>query len=193
MSTAGRIRWVRFALALGGGVAGLGVMLGGVASGTVAASFSVSGTAYKATASRMVADGVVQYGAQDDAAGTPRPVVVNGFKQATMDDFCQSILVPLPMGEATIKITAPGGMSAENLVLGLDWAAGDLTMTNADLGVDAGELTKGPSIGEPGTFGVQADRVEFDNLRQVAWTTTASTLRLNEVRIEALAGRKECF
>lgn len=192
----GRTRWRRFAAVTATGAGALALLMTGVANGSIAASFAVSGTAYKASASLLKGNGVVQYGSLDDSAGPARPVVVNGFKTAQMSDFCQSINVPVPvLGDSTIRITAPGpgGMTATNLVLALDWASGDMTLTGADLGVDAGELTKGPSQGAGGTFGIQADGLEMRNLRQVAWSTTASTLRLNQVRISAHPGRAECF
>lgn len=195
----GRTRWRLFTLVLAGGLAGIGVMFAGLSQGALAASFAVSGTSYKASAENLNAEGVVQYGSVDRSADEANPVMVNGFRKASLDDFCQSIVVPdLPgIGDITLRIVTPGdsGMTADNLVLGIEEVSGDLTMENVEIGRDAGEFDKGPEglQGDPGAFGIQADSAHISHLEQVAWSTTASTLRLNHVQISAEAGRDECF
>lgn len=196
-TTGGRTRWRVFGLVLLVGIFGIALMLTGLSHGAIAASFAVAGTSYKASADRLDAQGVVQYGSVDRSADQAHPVLVNGFREAKLDNFCQSIVVPgLPgVGDITVKIVAPGGMSADNLVLGIQEVTGDLTLNNVEIGRDAGTMDKGPNgaIGAAGTFGIQADSTQITGLRQVAWSTTASTLKLNQVQIKAGAGRDECF
>ncbi|MDR7300972.1 DUF6230 family protein [Haloactinomyces albus] len=196
-STTGRTRWRVFALVLVVGVFGAGLMLTGMSQGAIAASFAVSGTRYKASADDLRAEGVVQYGSVDRGSGKPHPVLVNGFRDARLSNFCQSIVVPgIPgIGDMTIRISAPGGMRAENLVIGVQEVTGDLTLNDVEIGRDAATFDEGPAglRGEPGTFGIQADSAHIADLRQVAWSTTASTLRLDDVRITATAGHDECF
>lgn len=195
----GRTRWKVFVVMFMVGVFGIGLMLTGLSQGALAASFAVSGTSYKATADNLTAEGVVQYGSVDRSADKAHPVLVNGFREAKLDNFCQSIVVPgLPVvGDITVRLAAPGvgGMTAQNMVLGVENVTGDLTLNNVEIGRDAGQFDKGPSglQGEPGTFGIQADKMQIANLRQVAWSTTASTLHLNQVEISTKAGRDECF
>lgn len=195
--TTGRTRWHLFGLVLLVGIFGVGLMFTGLSQGAIAASFAVAGTSYKASADRLDAQGVVQYGSVDQSADQAHPVLVNGFRKAKLDNFCQSIVVPgLPaVGDITIKITAPGGMTADNLVLGIEEVTGDLTLNNVEIGRDAGTVDKGPNgvTGGTGTFGIQADSTQITGLRQTAWSTTASTLKLNQVKIQAGAGRNECF
>lgn len=198
-SASGRTRWRVFGLVMLVGVFGIGIMFTGLSQGALAASFSVSGTSYKASADNLNAQGVVQYGSVDQSADKAHPVLVNGFRQAKLDNFCQSILIPgLPgIGDATVKIETPGaaGMSANNLVLGIQDVQGDLTLDNVQIGRDSGTFDQGPSglQGKSGGFGIQATGAHIAHLRQVAWSTTASTLRLNQVHIGATAGRHECF
>ncbi|MBQ0927491.1 cholesterol esterase [Saccharopolyspora endophytica] len=196
-TTGGRTRWRVFGLVLLVGVFGVGLMFTGLSQGAIAASFAVAGTSYKASADRLDAQGVVQYGSVDRSADQAHPVLVNGFRKAKLDNFCQSIVVPgLPaVGDITVKIAAPGGMSADNLVLGIEEVTGDITLNNVEIGRDAGTMDKGPNgaIGDAGTFGIQADSTQITGLRQVAWSTTASTLKLNQVQIKASVGRDECF
>lgn len=195
--TGGRTRWRVFGLVLLVGLFGVGLMFTGLSQGAIAASFAVAGTSYKATADKLDAQGVVQYGSVDQSADQAHPVMVNGFQKAKLDNFCQSIVVPgLPaIGDITLKIDAPGGMNAENLVIGVEEVNGDVTLNNVEIGRDAGTMDKGPNgvAGNPGTFGIQADSTQITGLRQVAWSTTASTLKLNQVKISASAGRDECF
>ena len=195
----GRTRWRVFSLVLLVGMVGVGVMFAGLSQGALAASFSISGTSYKATADNLDADGVVQYGSVDQSADQAHPVLINGFRQAKMDNFCQSILVPgLPgIGQASVQIKAPGksGMTAQNLVIGVQDVQGDLTLGNVQIGADAGSMDKGPANakGKSGAFGIQADHAHIGHLRQVAWSTTASTLKLNQVQISVRPGKHECF
>lgn len=195
----GRTRWKVFALALVVGLAGMGIMFGGLSQGALAASFSVSGMSYKASADKLVGNGVVQYGSVDQGANQAHPVLVNGFRSAKLDNFCQSFVVPqLPVvGDVSVKLAAPGtaGMQADNLVIGIQDVTGDLTLSNVEIGRDAGTLDKGPNglQGKGGSFGIQASGAQIDHLRQTAWSTTASTLRLNHVKIGATAGHDECF
>lgn len=193
--TIGGTRWRVFFLVLGVGVLGIGLMFVSLQRGVLAASFTVAGTPYKATADNLNAQGVVQFGSLDQSANAAHPVLVNGFRQAHLDNFCQSILIPdVPVvGAMTVRITAPGGMNAQNLVLGVQDVAGDLKFNNVEIGRDAGALNKGPVQGKPGGFGIQMDSLSIARLRQVAWSTTASTLQLNQVNIAVDAGTHECF
>lgn len=181
------------------GLFGIGLMFTGLSQGALAASFSVSGTSYKATADNLNAQGVVQYGSVDQSANKAHPVLINGFRQAKLDNFCQSILVPgLPgVGEATVRIATPGaaGMSANNLVIGVQDVQGDLTLDNVQIGRDSGTFDNGPTglQGKQGGFGIQATGAHIAHLRQVAWSTTASTLKLNQVHIDVKPGKHECF
>lgn len=193
----GRTRWKIFTLVLAAGVLGVGLMFSGMSKGALAASFAVSGTSYKATADKLSAEGVVQFGSVDRSADEAHPVLVNGFRHAKLTNFCQSIVVPdLPgIGTITIRMEAPGGMEAKNLVLGVEKVKGDLTLNDVQIGRDAGSLDTGPPglQGPAGGFGIQASGMTITDLQQKAWSTTASTLSLTDVEISANAGRKPCF
>ncbi|SHE76302.1 DUF6230 family protein [Streptoalloteichus hindustanus] len=195
----GRTRWGRFAMALAAGGLGVGVLMFGMSSGALAASFTVAGTSFKASADGLEGTGFVQYGSVDRSADKAHPVAVNGMRTAKLDNFCQSMVVPgLPgVGEVTVKITAggEGGMTAENLVINLEELNADLTLGNAQIGVDAGQLSKGPegAVGTAGTLGLQADTIRLGALRQTAWSTTASTLRFKGMKLDVFSGRNECF
>lgn len=192
----GRTRPLVFTTALLTGLLGAGVMLTGVATGAVSTSFAISGTAYRATADEMTASGVVQYGNVEHGDQHSKPVLVNGFRDAKLANFCQSITADMPgFGPLTVRIAAPA-MNATDLVIGLDDATGDMTMTGVEMGVDAGAVDKGPAgaHGQPGAFAAQADTLTFTGLKQQAWTTTAATMRLDQVSITATPGTdRACY
>lgn len=189
----GRVRLGGFLGVLAAGFLGVAVMGAGIASGTVSMSFAISGVPYKATADRMIASGVVQFGKLEQGEAGTHPVLVNGFRRAELSNFCQSITPANKM--ITVRIAAPS-MTATDLVIGLDDAVGEMTMTGVQMGVDAAELTKGPvgATGEAGSFGAQADGLEFNQLRQQAWSTTAATMNLKGTRITATPGTDQsCY
>lgn len=195
----GRTRWLRFLAVFAAGGVGAGVLMVGMSQGALAASFAVSGTSFKSSADALRGQGLVQFGGVDPGAGAAHPVVVNGFRSATLDNFCQSVFMPNApvVGDVTLRITAggAGAMAADNLVVGLDQLAGDLTLTDPQIGIDAGALTKGPAgvRGVPGTFGIQADSVSIGSLKQTAWSTTAQTIRFRGMGMTVKLGRSECF
>lgn len=192
----GGTRWRRFFLALGAGVLAVALMFAGLQQGLMAASFTVAGVPYKASADHLNGQGVVQFGGVDQGANALHPVFINGFKQAELTNFCQSIAVggiPI-LGGITIRIDAPGGATAQNLVIDIqDITGNSLTLNNVEIGRDAGTLDRGPVQGPAGSFGIQADSLAVEHLHQIAWATTASTLTLNQVHIKAEAGFDECF
>ncbi|MCP2259882.1 hypothetical protein LX15_003591 [Streptoalloteichus tenebrarius] len=194
----GRTRWLRFGAVLGGGLVASGVLVMGISQGALAASFTVSGTSFKASADKMVGQGYAQYGSVDRSAdGKAHAVAVNAIGKASLDNFCQSVVTPnVPLlGEISLNITAggAGGMKAENLLLNAESLSGSLTLSNAEVGRDAATLDKGPGKGQAGTFGLQADTVTVTGLKQTAWSTTASTLQFNGMNLALRAGRHECF
>lgn len=103
----GGTRWKRFAVVMVPSVAAtaaIGVALG---QGALAASFSVSGQQFKVSAQDLQGEGFVQYGALDiQHGGKPVPVAVSAFDSATITGLCQSVVVPTPIGDVTLKLGA---------------------------------------------------------------------------------------
>ena len=192
-------RWKRFTAVFALSGAGAAVLLTGLAQGALAASFTVSGNNFKVSADQLNGSGFAQFGSVDRGANKDHPVAVSAFRTASLNNFCQSVVVPgMPgVGELSINITAPGssGMTAENLVVNLEQLNADLTLGNPQIGVDASKISKGPGgvTGAPGSFGLQSDNARLDKLRQTAWSTAASTLRFNGMNLSVSAGRHECF
>ncbi|MEV6823370.1 DUF6230 family protein [Amycolatopsis sp. NPDC051102] len=195
----GRTRRALFAGVLVGGLAGAAMLLVGLSQGALAASFAVSGTSFKVSADRLAGTGFVQFGSVDSGAGAAHPVATSAFRTAAMDNFCQSVsLRSLPVvGDVTLRIASVGeeGMSATNIVLGVTELSGDLTLVNPQIGVDAGQVSKGPAgvVGQPGGFAQQADRAAIAMPRLAAWSATAYTLRLKNSKLTLHTDSGECY
>lgn len=196
----GRTRWRRFAALMVPAVAAAGVVVFGMQSGAIAASFAVSGQTFKVSATKLEADGFAQYGGfATEKGGNPanpfdpknHAVAVSAIADAKLYDLCQSVKVPgLPI---VLTINAGGGgtpATASNMQIDMDSLEGNATFTNIKIGRDAGDLG-----GRAGQFGQNADRVVITNLRQVARSTSAGTFTLNGLRLAVNTGdnAKECF
>jgi len=176
----GRIRWRRLALVLVPAVAVSGTLVGLTAEGALAASISVSGSAFTVASSQLNGTGFEQFGGVvTESNGTPHPVVISAMKSATLANLCQQVSI----GGISLVLHAGGGgnpASASNLIVDADSQTGDqATFTNITIGQDAGTLTEDPGVvGAAGSFGQQADSVTITNLKQDTWLTTAGTFTL---------------
>jgi hypothetical protein len=175
----GRVRWRRFALLMLPASAVAAVLVALTATGSIAASISVSGSAFEVTASQLTGTGFEQYGSMvTQQNGTTHPVAVSAIRNATLTNLCQSVAV----GPFILVLRAGGGgtpVSASNLVVDADQQTGNATFGNITIGQDASTLTEDPGItGAVGGFGEQADTITIDNLRQHTWLTTAGTFTL---------------
>jgi len=175
----GKVRWRRFALLLIPVGAVAAILVGLTATGSIAASISVSGSPFEVTATQLQGTGFEQYGAiVSQANGTEHPVAVSAIRNASLTDLCQSVKV----GPFTLVLRAGGGgtsVSASNLVVDADQQTGNATFHNISIGQDASTLTEDPgNTGAVGGFGEQADSITIDNLRQHTWLTTAGTFTL---------------
>jgi hypothetical protein len=196
----GRVDWRRFAVAVGVPTVVAGGMLFGIANGAFAASFAVSGQAFKISADRLVGDGFAQYGdVVTDAKDNHIPVAKSGIRRAKLYNLCQSVRVPGAPLSLTINAGGDADHPAEatDLVIGVQDLGGDAKFTNINIGQDASTLTKGgaQAKGAVGQFGQQADAVEIIGLRQTAVSTSAGTFTLNGLQLKLNTGKtpKECF
>jgi hypothetical protein len=174
----GRVRWRRFAILFIPAMAAAAVLVALTTEGVLAASISVSGSAFKVSSSQLKGTGFEQFGgAVTDSKGGQHPVAISAIKSASLANLCQSVSV----GPITLRITAGGGTpaTASNLIVDSDNLSGDATFNNIVIGQDAGTLSEDPGVtGPSGGFGQQADSVTIDNLHQNTWLTTAGTFTL---------------
>jgi uncharacterized protein DUF6230 len=185
----GGTRWKRFAVVMVPSVAATAAIGVALAQGALAASFSVSGQQFKVTAKTLHGEGFVQYGNLDvQHGGKAVPVAVSAFSDATITGLCQSVVVPTPIGDVTLKLTAGNGgkqVTAHNLYIDLDQLDADATFNDINIGVAAGDTN--PDYAHPeasvkqnagGEFAQEARSADLTDVRQTAWATSAGTFKL---------------
>ncbi|WP_433293291.1 DUF6230 family protein [Actinoplanes sp. CA-030573] len=197
----GRTNWRRFAIAMGIPTVAAGVLVAGVASGAVAASFSVSGTQFKLSADKLVGEGFTQYSGRLDTETVQKQTgqkyliaAKSGIRSADITNLCQTVAV----GPVVLRIEAGKNtpVHADNLLIGMSELSGDAEFTNINIGQDASTMGKADPVerGDVGGFGQQADKVTITNLHQVAYSTQASTFKLTGMSLKLFVGDgKECF
>lgn len=130
----GRTRWKHFAVVLVLSLLAAGLLLFGLAHGAIGASFAESGSNFKISASQLRGSGFVQFGSVDRSADGAHPVARAAIGSASMDDFCQSAVVPsLPfVGDVSLVIRAAGRDSgqASNLVVDISKLTGKVSFQN---------------------------------------------------------------
>lgn len=212
----GGTRWKRFALVMVPSVAATAAIGVSLAQGALAASFAVSGQEFKVTAGHLVGHGFAQYGGVDMGYAevkegdkkVPRPVAISTFKNATINNMCQSVVTDVPMlGKVTLRLEAGNDpkhpVQAEKLYLDVTDLKADAEFKNIDIGVAAkdtdnpdasgsGLAGKGPAVKDHGInqngFAQQADLAVLDNVEQKAWATTAASFKLSGLNMKLKRG-----
>jgi hypothetical protein len=201
---AGRTNWRRFAVAAGVPTVVAGALVLGVANGALAASFSVSGSQFKLSADKLVADhGFTQYSKALPTVVTQKSgqkavvAVMSGLKTAELYNLCQTVAV----GPIILRIEAGkdanNPVTGTNMLIGMSELSGDsVSFSNINIGQDASTLDADglAEHGDAGAFGQQADSVTITNLHQVAYSTQAQTFNLSGMSLKLYVGDgKECF
>jgi hypothetical protein len=208
-ATRGGTRWKRFAVVMVPSVAATAAIGVALAQGALAASFSVSGQQFKVSADKLVGQGFLQYGAADTQSvkvkgGKTIPVAVSAFKSAEITNLCQSVVIPnVPLiGDVTMRLTAGNSgtpVQAKNLYIDLDSLNANAQFNNINIGVAAGDSTKGPGmkggseVADPGSFAQEADSATLTGVKQTAWATSAGTFTLSGLSMHVSKGDNECF
>jgi hypothetical protein len=188
----------------------------GLAQGALAASFAVSGQEFKVKAGYLDGTGFAQYGGVDmgykDLKGdekVARPVAISTFKNASIEDMCQSVVTDVPfVGKVTLRLTAGDkgtAVQAKNLYLDVSELDANAKFTNIDIGVAAKDtdnpgVGKGPAIKDKSIlengFAQQAERAQLTGVTQKAWATTAGTFELSGLSMRLHKGdgpKVECY
>lgn len=201
----GGTKWKRFALVMVPTIGIAGAMTVMMAEGVLASSFSVSGQAFEVSADKLDGTTFVQSGTViADSGGHQHAVAVAGIKSATINNMCQSVDVPLPVGGAHLTIVLRAGqdpanpVTASDLVLDTDQVnSPDATFTGVTIGADAADVANQTQIagftGVPGGFAQVVDHAVLNGVTQHAYSTTASTMHLNGLSISAGFNGKQCY
>ncbi|MFI7587612.1 DUF6230 family protein [Spongisporangium articulatum] len=189
--------WKRFGLIAVPAFVVSGAMLAATGTGAVAASFAIAGTNFKIHANKLHGEGMTQYGTVDKTVdGKSQAVAVNAFKKVELYSLCQSMVIPTPVKDITIKLTAGSDtdpVEATNMVTDLDLLQGDVVFNNPRIGIDASTSDRGPVSGDKGAFSLDATSVDINDVDIQAWATTAGTFKLKGLKMTAAFGKDECF
>ncbi|MFC5721317.1 DUF6230 family protein [Streptomyces gamaensis] len=202
--TRGGTRWRRFAVVMVPSLAATAAIGVAIAQGALAASFSVSGQQFQVTAKTLHGEGFVQYGATDETKAGVKPVAVVGINEARITKLCQAVNIPTPLGDVGLKLMAGDGgqqVQASKIYIDADDMKANATFHNVDIGVSVDNTTKGPGPapkdghkGEwvPGSFAQQAQSVDFTDVDQRAWATSAGTFTLPGLHLGVGLGKQVC-
>ncbi|MGC9380784.1 DUF6230 family protein [Streptomyces sp. MH13] len=207
----GGTRWKRFALVMVPSVAATAAVGIGLAQGALAASFSVSGQEFKVSAQHLEGWGFSQYGGMDTTYTSTegdkkvqRPVAISSFERAEITKMCQSVKTEIPLIGKSIYLRLEAGpnedrkVEAKNLYIDVAQLEADATFEDIDIGVAAGDLTRGPEVKDPsvkdGAFAQQARKADLTDVEQTAWATSAGTFKLSGLNMRLGTDPKmECF
>ncbi len=202
---AGRTRWRRFAVVLVPSMAACAAVGIAMAQGVLAASFFISGQKFQFTADSLTARGFSLYGTVDVTRKHELvPVMVTGFRHATVSGLCQSIAVDIPvLGTRTLRLTGGDDRPAEASDMFIDATTEtvkDATFTGLDIGVAQGALTKGPvdpgdrnsRFFDPDGVGQQSVSTTLKGVRVSAVALSAGTFSVPGLRVQLDQGNHAC-
>lgn len=193
----GRTRWRRFAAVVIPSTIAVSALMGGIASGSVPVALKVSGQTAMLTADKLEATGFSQFGAVvKDKNGKEIPVAASQIKEAKIYNLCQSVRVP----GTDIVLIIRGGRGdkpvyAKDLMIGMNYLAGDAVFKNIDIGTADSALSDGgtPPVGLAGNFGQEADFATIHNLNQRFYSTHAGEFHLTGMSLNLKLDGTECF
>ncbi|GAA3232502.1 DUF6230 family protein [Actinocorallia longicatena] len=203
--TTGKVSWKRFAAVMVPSTLAVGALVFGTASGAIAATFAVSGNAFKVSADKIEADGFTQYGsAVQKGDGTLVPVTNAVINQAKITKMCQSVTQDFFGKKITLRLEAGPNESnkvvADHLTMGIDSLKADAVFSDIKIGMDASKLDAAKigdggkwdaaPVGQAGAFGQQATSAVLTKVQQSAWSTTAGTFNLKGLTMSFGA---ECY
>ncbi|MGY3205644.1 DUF6230 family protein [Streptomyces sp. TE5632] len=194
----GRTHWKRSAVMFVPCTLAVGAMGIALAQGAIAASFAVSGTAFKVSASEVTASGVSSFPSSIGSSGDAKPVLLAAVKNGTVSGVCVSLKQKVPVvGEISMLVRsgAEKPLEGSDLVVNADALTGGKgKVTGVQAGRDASTLTGAPGVtGPKGVFGVQADTAVAQDVRSAAYSANGGTLTLEKLEIEFSRAGEQCF
>jgi len=185
----GRVRLRRFAVILALALFLVVLLMVLTTQSVLAVSINISGRPFVVTARLLHGQGFEQFGVLGRSAihlpgrNSPPALAATAMRSATISHICQSV----DIGGVSMVITAGNGstpVSATDLVVYADRFSGNASFKHLILGQDASTLHDVPGVqGPKGAFALHATKVTISNLRQHAFSTTASSFTLPGFRL----------
>lgn len=193
----GSTRWRRFGLLAVPGFVAAAILGGMTTQGLLAASFAVSGDSFKMSADQLDGQGFTQYGdVAESVDGSSRPVGLSTIDTVELSNLCLSSLWDLPVGEATLVITAGEEAPVEgtSMVIDIEQLQGSAEFSAIEIGRDASTLDQAEGgQGPTGGFSLQSDSITVNDMELTSWAVTSGSLRLSGLELAVRPGNHECF
>ena len=185
----GRISVPKAAAGLVAGFAAFGVAGFAVAQGGLTANLALSGTFFNVNMRHLEGEGFSLFVDSDKKGEEDVPTARLKLEHAVASDLCLYVTTDLPaVGESTLALKAKGDNSVEatDLLVGASDIEGSLVMQDANVGIDASQLSQ---TADPGTWGLYAKQVSLtaDDVRATA--IGAKTLSAKNVGVSVERGR----
>ncbi|MDH2426858.1 DUF6230 family protein [Sphaerisporangium sp. TRM90804] len=198
MREQGRVRWKRFTMIFLPALAVALLLVGAVVQGAIGAAFAVSGEKFQLAAGELRGRVFTDFrSVVKTADGRLVPVLVTSIRHASITDLCQSVVLDLPVGTVTFRLTAADEGEpaiARDLVVDAVYQNGDTTYTDLEVGRDAQTLDIPPAaVAQLGRFGTQAETVVVRDLKQIVLAQTAARFHLPNLTATIHTGVNTCF
>lgn len=185
----GRISVPKAAAGLVAGFAAFGVAGFAVAQGGLTANLALSGTFFNVNMRHLEGEGFSLFIDSDKKGEEEVPTARLKLEHAVASDLCLYVTTDLPaVGESTLALKAKGDNSVEatDLLVGASDIEGSLVMQDANVGIDARQLS---DAADPGTWGLYSKQVSLtaDDVR--ATSIGAKTLSAQNVGVSVERGR----
>ena len=170
------MRWRRFAILFVPAMAAAAVLVALTTEGVLAASISVSGSAFEVASSQLKGTGFEQFGgAVTDSKGNQHPVAISAISPPLWRTSARASAWPGdPAAHRGRRGESGHGQQPDRL--NSDHLSGDATFSNIVIGQDAGTLSEDP--GSAVRHRAAGRLGHLDNLHQNTWLTTAGTFTL---------------
>lgn len=180
----GPTNWARFGAVLAAASVMAFGLLSATAAGALPASIAVSGSLFKVSAEQVKQRGVSQYPGLSDQSDRHEAIIATA-EHVSMTRMCQSMLVPTPLGDVTMRVTAGQHrpVTATSMVIDAQQLSADAEFTGLKVGDTSGGETMRQAV----------RRLEMERFRMTAWTSSAGTFRMPGMKVSVEFGRHECF
>lgn len=182
----GRISVPKAAAGRIAGFTACGVTGFAVAQGGLTANLALSGTFFNVNMRHLEGEGFSLFVDSDKKGEEDVPTARLKMEHAVASDLCLYVTTDL-LGETTLALKAKGDNSVEatDLLVGASDIEGSLVMQDANVGIDAHQLSE---TADPGTWGLYSKQVSLtaDDVR--ATSLGAKTLSAKNVGVSVRRG-----
>lgn len=176
----------------------VGVLALALIQGVIPVQFGLSGAPFKLSVEKLSGTSITGYvGTSESVDDGTSPMVLAGVEGGTGENLCLSTVLDLPvLNQWSVTITSGSSKPVEFDQLTADGGAlhiDAVTLTDAELGLDAATLDSELLDAPMGAWGLRMGSAEVDNIRIAGEDMEAASLRLRGLGLKLQRGTHECF